>query len=161
MESHVNETTHNVIVIKSKKKSESSENHQWNLHNNNASFLQAETTAPNVKSGVHDELKAPKYSIVQQELNEWEIITKYASEYMEYNFDIPDLTIQQQFFNFFIKQNKIQMDLEDIKISHQVIRSKVPNRFGCRIPVKSGWNINILQRMLHGYDDMDVVEWLK
>ena len=50
---------------------------------------------------------------------------------------------------------------EDILLSHKVIASGVPNRFGCRIPVKSNWNLSKFQQLLHNYHDIEIINWLK
>ena len=50
---------------------------------------------------------------------------------------------------------------EDIQRAHKVINSGVCNRFGCRILVKSNWNLLLMDSLLTDYDDRDVLEWLK
>ena len=39
-------------------------------------------------------------------------------------------------------------------------RTITPNRYGCRIPVSSNWNIQLLKSLLADYEDLEVVEWL-
>ena len=51
--------------------------------------------------------------------------------------------------------------LPEILIAYTVIESGVPNKMGCRIPIKSTWNIPVLQKLLAKYHDKDVVEWLQ
>ena len=53
--------------------------------------------------------------------------------------------------------------LEDILLSHMVIQSGMPNRYGCRIQIKSSWNVQLMETLLnqHQYHDMEVTEWLK
>ena len=46
-------------------------------------------------------------------------------------------------------------------LAHKVIDSGVPNRFGCRIPVNSNWNLPLFQSLLKDYYDQDLLEWLE
>ena len=36
-----------------------------------------------------------------------------------------------------------------------------PNRWGARIPVKSNWNLELLESLLQDYEDKELVEWLR
>ena len=51
--------------------------------------------------------------------------------------------------------------LEDILLAHKIINSGVPNRFGCRIPLRTRLNIPLFTKMLENYEDNEVVDWLK
>ena len=48
----------------------------------------------------------------------------------------------------------------DIALHHQVLREGYPNRWGARRPVKSGWQLDQLERHLEGYQDREITEWL-
>lgn len=48
-----------------------------------------------------------------------------------------------------------------VQISKEVIAHGTYNRFGARIPVNEKWNLDLLQELLEGYHDAEVVEWLK
>lgn len=48
-----------------------------------------------------------------------------------------------------------------VELSKQVIAHGTYNRFGARIPVNDKWNLDLLQDLLQGYHDIEVVEWLK
>ena len=50
---------------------------------------------------------------------------------------------------------------EDIKLHYEVIRGGYPNRYGAKRQVKSKWNLELLQELLMGYEDKEVVEWLR
>ena len=50
--------------------------------------------------------------------------------------------------------------IEDLLLAHKIINSGLPNRYGCRIPVKTKWNINLFSSLLTDYHDQDVIEWL-
>ena len=50
--------------------------------------------------------------------------------------------------------------VEDIRLTNMVMRSGVPNKVGCRIPVKSGWKIDNFRQKLTGYHDIDIIDWL-
>ena len=49
----------------------------------------------------------------------------------------------------------------DIMLAHKVLASGKPNRFGCQIPVKSLWNLQLFQQLLENYHDAEVIQWLK
>ena len=51
--------------------------------------------------------------------------------------------------------------LNDLIIAHKVIKSGVPNKLGCMIPVNSTWNIPLFRSLLGDYHDIDVVNWLE
>ena len=36
-----------------------------------------------------------------------------------------------------------------------------PNAWGSKIPIKLGWNLNLLESLLADYADKEVVQWLK
>lgn len=48
-----------------------------------------------------------------------------------------------------------------VQLSWRVIKSGTYNRFGLRIPVNTKWNLDLLESLLHGYEDIEVVEWLR
>ena len=49
---------------------------------------------------------------------------------------------------------------EDIALHHEVNKRGYPNRWGARLKVNSGWNLEKLQVKLQDYEDKEVVEWL-
>ena len=49
----------------------------------------------------------------------------------------------------------------DIQLHHEVWEKGYPSRFGAKIPVQSGWNLDKLEQYLRDYEDKDIVEWLK
>ena len=53
-----------------------------------------------------------------------------------------------------------QLD-EDIKLHYLVLRGGYPNRFGAKIPVKSKWNLELMEQLLKDYADREVVEWIR
>ena len=50
---------------------------------------------------------------------------------------------------------------KDISNHHEVWEKGYPNRFGARIPVESRWNLELLEELLQGYQDKEIVEWLR
>ena len=48
-----------------------------------------------------------------------------------------------------------------VRLSEQVMSEGYPNARGARIEVESGWNLNLLESLLQGYEDKEVVEWLR
>ena len=50
---------------------------------------------------------------------------------------------------------------EDISLHTKVLAQGYPNRWGARIPVKSNWNLTLMEDLLKDYWDKDIVKWLK
>ena len=53
-----------------------------------------------------------------------------------------------------------QLD-EDTHNHQQVLEKGYPNRWGAKIPVKSGWNLEKMEQYLEKYHDKEVVQWLR
>ena len=51
--------------------------------------------------------------------------------------------------------------LQDLLLAHKVIESGLPNRYRCQIPLVTDWKLDKFQQMLEGYDDQEVIEWLR
>ena len=49
----------------------------------------------------------------------------------------------------------------DIWLHDKVWERGYPNRWGAMIPVKSTWNLELMESLLNGYEDQEVVEWLR
>ena len=58
-----------------------------------------------------------------------------------------------------IMQQQIQH--QELMLAHKVWKEGYPNRFGARIPVNCRWNLGRMDELLQGYDDIEVVEWMK
>ena len=56
---------------------------------------------------------------------------------------------------------KLETDNEDLMKARLVREKGYPNRFGARIPVESNWKLDKFAELLHGYEDKEVVEWLR
>ena len=50
---------------------------------------------------------------------------------------------------------------KDIALNEQVLRKGYPNRWGVQIQVKSGWKLDAFEQILQGYEDGEVMEWLR
>lgn len=50
---------------------------------------------------------------------------------------------------------------EHVQLSWKVIRSGTFNRYGVRQIVNTRWNLDLFEQMLHGYHDIEIVEWLR
>ena len=50
---------------------------------------------------------------------------------------------------------------KDIWLHNQVIRGGYPNRWGAQIPVESKWNLELFSKLLEGYYDRDITEWIR
>ena len=89
------------------------------------------------------------------------LVTYQSPESFEFQWDIPGLGVDPQFFQIWSQQMGQNNYIQDLLLAHKVIQSGIPNRFGCRIPVKSTWNIPLMESLLSQYHDKDVLEWLK
>ena len=58
-------------------------------------------------------------------------------------------------------QQWLQKQDKDIQLHNLVLQEGYPNRWGAKKPVESQWNLTLLQSLLEGYHDQEVVEWLK
>ena len=56
---------------------------------------------------------------------------------------------------------KQQSFLQDIMLANKITQSGVPNRYGCRIPLCTNWKLDVFEELLQGYEDLEVLEWLK
>ena len=63
--------------------------------------------------------------------------------------------------NWFNTEITVQTHMYDILLAHKVIHSGLPNRFGCRIPLTTKWNLQLFDAFLLDYEDREVIEWLK
>ena len=56
---------------------------------------------------------------------------------------------------------QLHIESEDLMTAQLVRKKGYPNMFGARIPVKSRWNIKLLEHKLQGYHDKQIIEGLK
>ena len=68
------------------------------------------------------------------------------------------MRVEQQQLNWFIAAAQQQMFMQDILLAHKITDSGQPNRHGCRIPLNTKWNLNIMSWMLEDYPDREVLE---
>ena len=94
-------------------------------------------------------------------VNQWTPVANYAPEFIDTNLDMPDEMIDPEFFNSIIDCNTQQNFIEDILLANMVTNSGVHNRWGCRIPVKSNWNVNLFDSLLSEYHDREILEFLR
>ena len=69
--------------------------------------------------------------------------------------------VDQNYFSFFISEMQQISNVENLLLANQVTNINLPNQFGCRIPVKSNWNHELLESLLREYDDVEILECLK
>lgn len=87
-----------------------------------------------------------------------------ADMHLENNTQNPQLSNLQkgQTFNALQYLNEREgINHYHIRLSWYVRSFGTFNRFGARVPVPTKINIDLLQQLLQGYEDMEVVEWLK
>ena len=87
-------------------------------------------------------------SIDNSNIAQQPITTQMPASRYEFNF--------RNFYNA-CKQNNF---CEDILLSHKVIDSRMPNRYGCCIPLHSNWDLVLMKQLLNEYNDMEIIEWL-
>ena len=73
---------------------------------------------------------------------------------------MPETVIDCSVNTFQLTQQEIDGQIEDLLLAHKVINSKQPNKFGCRIPVKTHVNLYKFKELLQGYHDLEVIDWL-
>ena len=66
-----------------------------------------------------------------------------------------------EFTNKILNIQASEKYFEDILLAHKVTDSGLPNIYGCRIPVKSNWNLELFSSLLVDYHDKKVVDWLR
>ena len=49
---------------------------------------------------------------------------------------------------------------EAVRLAEKVKREGYPNAYGAHIPIKSKWNLDKLRKMLVGYGDQELIEFL-
>ena len=113
------------------------------------------------ESSILDNVATTRYQHIEKTMDEWTPVSRYAPEFTDKDLDMPAHNIDQQYFQLFTSQNKLELQMEDVMLAHKVIKSGVPNRWGCRIPVRSGWHVNAMEELLVGYQDWEITEWLR
>lgn len=87
-------------------------------------------------------------------MEEWNIENNILKTMQrEENLDIPDTAFDQYGFGRWDTQMEYDNFLEDIIIAHKVIKSGIPNRWGCRIPINTNWNLTLMDSLLQEYED--------
>ena len=94
-------------------------------------------------------------------MDEWVPVAKYAPEFLNTEYDIPDTQVDSSYFTQYEQHMTGTAFIEDLLLAHKVLKSGKPNRYGCQIPVTSGWNLDRMYTLLQDYEDVDVVEWLR
>ena len=55
----------------------------------------------------------------------------------------------------YIKEN------EDIRLNRMVWEKGYPNRWGAKIPIKTSWDLEVLEELLQDYHDKEIIEWMR
>ena len=48
-----------------------------------------------------------------------------------------------------------------VALNKKVRQLGYPNRWGARIPIKTEWNVELLDNLLQGYPDIEITEWMR
>ena len=51
--------------------------------------------------------------------------------------------------------------IDDILLANKITNSGLPNKMGCRIPLKTHWNLELFEKLLCDYHDNEIVDWLR
>ena len=114
-----------------------------------------------INNSVNTQTNQVEHEILVQELDEWSNLINYCPEIIDPELDTPFPQVNEQFFQWFAANKQMEDTINDIMLAHKVIKSGVPNRFGCHIPVKSCWNIPLFESLLQNYHNKEVIEWLQ
>ena len=74
--------------------------------------------------------------------------------------DSPGTEVNEKFFKLYVAKEKQRSMMEDVLLAHYVTDSGLPNKFGCRIPLNTKFNITLLSDLLVDYWDREILEWL-
>ena len=85
----------------------------------------------------------------------------YSSEIVNEQLDIQHNIVQNTNINKWLALVDVNNNLQDVLLVNKVMNSGHYNRWKCRIPVKSVWNIQWMEKELLNYHDAEVTEWLK
>ena len=99
--------------------------------------------------------------VKETRMDEWETIIWYNPDQVGTELDEPAYDVEQESFEFFIRKQEQDRFLEDLLLAHKVLDSGVPNRWGCRIPVRSNWRLEEFSALLNEYHDIEIIEWLR
>ena len=102
-----------------------------------------------------------EFEVREVELDEWIPVAKYAPEFVDTELDIPQYSIDPEYFQFFISNCQQNNMVYDVLLVHKVIESGKPNRYRCKIPVDTRINVELFQQWLLDYEDLDVIQWIK
>ena len=67
-----------------------------------------------------------------------------------------DMAVEPQW----IHKWRVTVD-KDLALHEQVLRLGYPNRWGARIELEHKWNLQLFRDLLQGYEDTEVVEWIR
>ena len=59
------------------------------------------------------------------------------------------------------EQVRMQTDNKDLMAWFMVRKHGYPNRYGARLPITTHWNLDEFERLLDGYKDIDIIEWMR
>ena len=94
-------------------------------------------------------------------IENWVQMFTYQPDILDEELDAPHIGHQQEYIAQFTSILKQEEFLQDVILANKVIRSGKPNRFGCRVQVRSNFNFDKVEQMLEDYHDKDLIEWLK
>ena len=115
----------------------------------------------NSKCSEHNKLNKDTEVYCSTEEKQWTPIELFAPEFSDTELDIPGTMVNEDYFEFYVTQMQIENTVQDLLLAHRVAVTGVPNKEGCRIPLVTNWNLDNFQSLLEGYEDLEVLDWLR
>ena len=84
----------------------------------------------------------------------------YAPEFNDTALELPMQVANSDYFEWFLAEYRNESFVNDLLLTHRVIQSGVHNRYGCRIPLDTCWNLPLFSSLLNDYHDQDLIEWM-
>ena len=103
-------------------------------------------------------MAAHQFEQIIYAMDEWENMAQYDTNFLENELDFLEEQCDQQLFNAWCTEVNDRGFMEDILIAHRIIQSGVPSRYGLRIPLKTKWNVELMEILLAEYQDKQVTE---
>ena len=87
-------------------------------------------------------------NVLQDNFQQFISVDSYAPKFVHTIMDIPNQIAHQELSELNTKQFYLQSMIYDIMLSHKIIESGVPNWWGCRILVRSNWQVDKFEEIL-------------
>ena len=110
------------------------------------------TSHNTLNKGTHTQRPYPEWEDI-----EWNLATGWST--------IKDTIDHSSHTHFTFTSKEIMERLRhtnpDIDLNRKVWEGGYPNRWGAKIPIKPNWNLQLFEEELQGYEDIEIIEWMK